>query len=51
MQLTMDLQVGGIGDRCIVDAMIDQAPSLGLSEAEADDHIQEVAINLLLGMW
>ncbi|KAF8593409.1 cytochrome P450 [Ceratobasidium sp. AG-I] len=38
-----------VDERCIIDAMIDQAPSLGLSEAEADDYIQEIAITLLSG--
>ncbi|KAF8593407.1 cytochrome P450 [Ceratobasidium sp. AG-I] len=39
----------GASERCIVDAMLNQAPGLGLSEVEADDHIQEIAITLLLG--
>ncbi|KAF8593045.1 cytochrome P450, partial [Ceratobasidium sp. AG-I] len=41
----------GASEGCIIDAMIDQAPRLGLSGAEADDHILEIAITLLSGMF
>ncbi|KAF8596887.1 cytochrome P450 [Ceratobasidium sp. AG-I] len=41
--------VDGSSEQSIIDTMIDQAPSLGLSEEKADDYIQYIAITLLSG--
>ena len=42
-------QNDGANEQTIIDIMINQALSLGLSEDETDDYVQQIAITLLAG--
>lgn len=46
---SMDMQKSG-GERTIIGEMINQGPSVGLSEDEIDDYVQEIAFILLAGV-
>lgn len=50
MHLVYGPQGESVQEQTIIGAMINQAPSLGPSEAETDDYFQQIGINLLSGM-